>query len=358
MNFLLSDEQLAIVEAVRRVLAERCDALQLHKVFDGDSGFDAALWSALAETGVAGIAIMDDHGGLGLELTDAAIVAEELGRTAAPVPFLSHSLAALAIQLGGSAEQKATWLPKLASGEVIGAIAFAEGEGQWQPEHWQLPASNALNGEKQFVEGAAQADVFIVGTQGGGLVLVEANASGLDISPLDSLDRTRRFSRLRFSETPAQALPKGAEVSARLRDAALTLLAADAFGGASRCVDMAMDYAKVREQFGTPIGRFQGLKHQLANMAVEVEPARGLYWFAAHAWDHIVDQSARAAALAKAHLADRYLQAARDMVEAHGGIGYTWEFDAQIYIKRAMFDYAVFGVPAEHRARSATMAGW
>ena len=143
-----------------------------------------------------------------------------------------------------------------------------------------------------------------------------------------------------------------------MRDAGLVLLAADAFGGAQRLLEMAVEYAKTRQQFGVTIGSFQGLKHQLANLAVEIEPARGLYWYAAHAFDHVREESERTAALAKAHLTDVYMQAARDSVEAHGGIGFTWECDVQIYFKRAMFDRAFFGTPATHRERAAALAGW
>ena len=143
-----------------------------------------------------------------------------------------------------------------------------------------------------------------------------------------------------------------------MRDAALVLLAADAFGSGQRLLDMCVQYAKEREQFGVTIGHFQALKHQLANLALEIEPTRGLYWYAAHAFDHVQDESARTAALAKAHITDRTMQIARDAVEAHGGIGFTWECDVQIWFKRAMFDRAWMGTPSVHRERAAQMAGW
>ena len=143
-----------------------------------------------------------------------------------------------------------------------------------------------------------------------------------------------------------------------MRDAGLVLLAADAFGGAQQLLEMSVEYAKTRQQFGVTIGSFQGLKHQLANVAVEIEPARGLYWYAAHAFDHVPDESERTAALAKAHLGQVYMQTARDAVEAHGGIGFTWECDVQIYFKRAMFDRAFLGAPSVHRERAAALAGW
>jgi alkylation response protein AidB-like acyl-CoA dehydrogenase len=202
------------------------------------------------------------------------------------------------------------------------------------------------------------ASLFVVGLSGGELGLVEANASGVTRSPLEGVDRTRKLGEVRFEGAAVELLPQGKAQSAAVRDAALILLAADAFGGARRCLDMAVNYAKEREQFGVKIASFQALRHQLANMAIETEPMRGLYWYAAHAFDHVPERASYAAALAKAHLTDRYQQVARDAVEAHGGIGYTWEYDIHILLKRAMFDYAFMGAPAVHRARVADMAGW
>jgi alkylation response protein AidB-like acyl-CoA dehydrogenase len=161
-----------------------------------------------------------------------------------------------------------------------------------------------------------------------------------------------------FKNAKVDLLPNGPATSPAVRDAALVLLAADAFGGATRCVDMSVAYAKEREQFGMKIAQFQALRHQLANMAIETEPMRGLYWYAAHAFDHVKDKASYAAAMAKAHLADRYQQVARDATEAHGGIGYTWEYDVHIFLKRALFDFAWMGAPSVHRLRAADLAGW
>ncbi len=358
MNFLLSDEQMEMQRSVQRFLQERCGSQRLHEVFDGSDNHDAALWQGLCELGVAGIALPESVGGLGLELIDLAAVAEVLGHAAAPVPFLGHVLASLAIALAGDDEQRQRWLPSLASGQRLATVAFGESGEAWLPQSWQahVTTDGRLSGDKRFVPAAQGADLIVVGLQGGRLAVVERAAPGIDFTPVDGVDRTRRLGHLRFEDTPAVVLHEAA--AARVCDAALVLLAADAFGGASRCVDMAVEYAKVREQFGTPIGRFQGLKHQIANMAIEVEPARALYWYAAHAWDHLPDQSAASAALAKAHLGERFMQAARDTVEAHGGIGYTWEYDLQIFFKRAMFDTTWLGSSVLHRERVAALAGW
>lgn len=358
MDFGLSEEQELLQATVRQFAERECPPNELRAQFESEEDRSLALWRGLAELGVAGLAVADAHGGAGLGVLELALVAEELGRGATPGPFLGHSLASLAIGLGGSDAQQRAWLPKLAAGECLATVAFAEPDGGWQPEEWTAKAEAAASGAKTWVPAAAQADLFVVGVAGGGLALVERGAAGVEIEPLAGADRTRRAGRLSLSGARCETLPRGADAAARVRDAALVLLAADALGGASRCSAMSVEYAKTREQFGVPIGQFQALKHQLADMAVSVEPARALVWYAAHAWDAIPAEAPRAAALAKAHLTDVFMQVARDTVEAHGGIGFTWECDVQIWYKRAMFDRAFCGTPAVHRERAARLAGW
>ena len=359
MNFDLSEEQQLLQDTVRRFLETECPPSQLRKIFDSDSGFDAGLWKGMAELGIAGLHLDDEYGGAGLEMIDLALVAETLGYGGAPGPFLGHALAGLAIQLAGSDEQKENWLPRLATGDAIGTVAFGEADGVWQPEQWQLTAANdTLTGLKLNVPFASIADAIVVGVAGGGLALVERTAAGVGIQPIEGVDRLRRIDAVRFEATPCEALPARRDAASRVRDAGLVLLAADAFGGAARLVDMSVEHAKTREQFGVTIGHFQALKHQLANLAVELEPSRGLFWYAAHAFDQIPDEAERSAALAKAHISDTAMQIARDSVEAHGGIGFTWECDVQLWFKRAMFDRAFLGVPAVHRERAAQLAGW
>ncbi len=358
MNFDLSEEQEMLQETVKQFLENECPATTLREIFDGDAGFAEGLWKGMAEMGIAGLHLPEEFGGAGLEILDLAVVSEALGYMAAPGPFLGHALAGLAIATGGSDAQKKEWLPKLATGDAVGTVALAEEGGGWLPDQWTLPAGDELTGTKNHVIFGNHADVIVVGVAGGGLALVEKGASGLEIKDIEGADRTRRLTQVTFAGTPAQTLPEGAAAAIQVRDVALVLLAADAFGGASRLVEMSVEYAKTREQFGVTIGHFQALKHQLANMAVEVEPSRGLYWYAAHAMDHVQDESERTAAVAKAHITDRYMQVARDAVEAHGGIGFTWECDVQIWFKRAMFDRAYMGNPAVHRERAAQLAGW
>ncbi|MBM4335897.1 MAG: acyl-CoA dehydrogenase [Deltaproteobacteria bacterium] len=358
MNFDLSEEQEMLQATVGQFAADQCPPTRRRAIFDGPDGHDTELWQGLLELGLGAIAVPEEYGGAGLELLDLALVAEVLGAGAVPGPFLGHSLAGLAILYAGSDAQKKTWLPKLAAGDLLGTVAFAEGDGRWQPDEWTMNSGATIDGSKAHVPFGEHADLFVVGTRGGGLALCERGARGLSLEPLRGIDRTRRISSLRLSGTPCDVLPGGPAAAGRVRDAALVMLAADAFGGAATLLDLSVEYAKTRQQFGVTIGSFQALKHQLASMAVEVEPARALYWYAAHAFDRIPEESERSAALAKAHLTQVYTQVARDAVEAHGGIGFTWESDVQIYFKRALFDRAFLGTPVVHRERAAVLAGW
>lgn len=359
MNFLLSDDQLALLDTIDALLRDRCDPQHVHKIFDaeGEAQIDGALWSSLAELGLPAIFVPEDHGGLGLGMVDLAVVAELLGAYAAPVPFFGHVVAIVAIVLGGSEAQKAKWLPKLASGEILATIAFGEGSGRWLPGDWTLDVkTDTISGTKVLVPNAREAGLFVVGV-GNGLALVE-QGPGISIERVDGADRTRPVDTIVFDGAPAELLADGDKVKDKVSDAAAILLAADAFGGAEHCVRMSVDYAKMREQYGQPIAAFQGLRYQLVGMALATEPSRGLYWYAAHAWDALPDKAPHAASQAKAHLTDMFLQITRDTVEAHGGIGFTWEHDTHVYMKRAMLDWAWLGSPSRHRLRAADLAGW
>ena len=360
MNFDTSEEQELLQDTVRQFLAGECPPLRVREIFESEGGHDPALWKGMVELGLAGLLVPEEHGGAGLEVIDLALVSETLGYGGAPGPFLGHALASAAILAGGSDAQRAAWLPRLASGEVLGSVALGERGGHWLPAQWRAEVGDAgrVRGEKRHVPYAGLADLLVVGVAGGELVLVERGAPGLASEPYEGADRTRRLATLQLEGTPCERLEAGARAAARVRDLGLVLLAADAFGVANRLLDLCVDYAGTREQFGVTIGHFQALKHQLANMAVEIEPSRGLWWYAAHAQDRVPEDAERYAALAKAHVSDVAMQLARDSVEAHGGIGFTWECDVQIWFKRALFDRAWLGTPELHRERVAELSGW
>ena len=356
MDFSLSEEQELLQETVRGFVAKECPPQKVRAIFDGDRQEGLALWKGLAEMGIAGLVVPEAHGGAGLELLELALVSEELGRGVAPVPFLGHALATLALARGGSADQRAKWLPRLAAGDARATVALAEDGSRWLPGQWSVERSgDRIRGKKTLVPEAEGAELFVVGCRRGELALVEAGA-GVRVVPEPTLDRGRPLATLDLDGAPGEVLAGGG--AERLIDAASVLLAADAFGAAHQLVRMTAAYVGARRQFGQPLAQFQAVKHQLANMALDVDPTRGLWWYAAHAFDHAPAEAPRAAALAKAHITDRAQQVARDAVEAHGGIGFTWECDVHLWFKRIMLDRLWLGAPELHRERFAALEGW
>lgn len=335
MRFHLTPEQVAIQDAVRGTLADCWTIERLHVFADGDSDFDPQSWDALMALGIGGLALSEQDGGAGLGLLEAALVCEVAGATVAPGPLIGQILAAIAVSHCTHAETRAL-LPGIAAGETVVALA--------------------LDGD--LVPCARAAHFLMAEDEAGGLRLV-ATGEGMTIEALPSTDRSRPVSRVHFGAVKEYPLfAAGDPMVARLRDAALVLIAADALGGAQYCTDLSVDYAKTREQFGQPIGRFQGLKHQLAHMALDVEPARALLWYAAYAWDSGLPDAPRAASMAKAHLCEIYTRTTRAAIAAHGGIGYTWEYGLNYWFRRSIQDRAWLGSPARHRARAAELAGW
>jgi alkylation response protein AidB-like acyl-CoA dehydrogenase len=359
VNFDLSEEQSELLNGSLRYFGDAYPLEKLRQVMDGASGFDRAGWRILAGLGHAGLGIPEANGGVGLALLDCALVAEAIGYCGAPCPFEAHVMGTQALVQGGSPEQQASYLPALAAGERVVSVALGESDDRWQPEQWQLqPVAGKLTGSKRHVLLAAEADLFVVGLAGGALGVVERGAPGLSVEAVEGIDRTRPVAWLHFDATPFELLSGGVAVAGRVVDAGLIMLAADAFGGARRAVDLSVGHVGTRIQFGRPIGSFQGVKHRIADVATLVEASRGLYWYAAYAYDARPEEAARTAALAKALLADRYEMATRAMVELHGGLGFTWEHHAQVWFKRAVFDRYYLGQPAVHRERAARMAGW
>lgn len=362
MDFGLSQDQVLLKDTIRRFLDAECPTTRVRSVMEGPTGHDPQLWQGLVGLGVTALAVPAEHGGAGLALLDLALAAEELGYAATPGPFLANSLATIAIAEGGSDAQRARWLPRLADGSAIGTFALGEGEGLWSVDAPRARVTGGrLDGTKALVPNAGVADVLVVAASdenGPGLFLAERAAAGVTTAEYSGVDMTRRLSKVAFAGTPVEAMPGGVATAGRTRDAGCILLAADAYGGCRRMLDMASTYARQREQFGQIIGAFQAVKHQLANLACELEPTLSLWWYAAHAFDAIRDQSERHAALAKALLTDVYDRFARDTTELHGGIGFTWEYDLHLWFRRAIYDRAVLGDATEHRERAARLAGW
>ena len=362
MDFGLSEDQVLLKDTIRRYLDAECPTSRVREVMDSETGHDPALWKGLAEMGLTGLQIPTTHGGAGLELLDVALAAEELGWACTPGPFLATAMATAALLASDDAAAQKRWLPGIASGSVVATFALGEAMGEWDPERLKTAATGgALTGEKGIVPYAGIADLIVVAARDGngpGLWCVERGAPKTTINRLSGTDMTRRVDAVSFAGTPATKLASGRGAIDRAVDAGLVLLAADAWGGTSRCVHLTNEYVLTREQFGQVIGAFQAVKHQLADLVTDVEPSLSLWWYAAHAYDHIRDQASRHAALAKAHMSDLYDRATRVCTELHGGIGFTWEFDMHLWFRRAVFDRAYLGDASYQRMRAAALAGW
>jgi alkylation response protein AidB-like acyl-CoA dehydrogenase len=375
MDFGLSEDQELLCRSAAEFLAAECPPTLVREAAGSDDGYPRALYRKMAELGWMGLIVPEPYGGAGLSMLDLALLCEQLGRAVVPGPFFSSAvLATLAIVHGGSSAQKKRWLPRLASGEVIGALAVLEESDRIDAAGVALRARArgggwVLSGGKLFVTDAHVADLLVVAARTAGrdedgvtLFLVPRDTPGVKVLPLPSIDVTRRPMEVRFEtvELPKDAVlgapGKGWKALARVLDGAAVTLAADCLGGAERACELAVGYSKVREQFGRVIGSFQAMKHMAAEMVSEIEPARALVWYAAYAADALPREAPRAASMAKACLSDVYARVANRSVQMHGGIGFTWEHDLHFWFKRAKWNELAYGDPSWHRERLAALA--
>jgi alkylation response protein AidB-like acyl-CoA dehydrogenase len=377
MDFGLSPEQEALQQSARDFLSRECPPALVRDTATTEDGVPRDLYEKMAEQGWLGVIVPEKHGGIGLTTLDLVLLLEELGRVVAPGPFLSTQLVIAALLAGGTAAQKKTWLPTLIAGEAFASLAHLEQSDRLDPAGTEMRAKKVkggwtLSGQKLHVADAPGVDVFLVpartkagsGPEGISLFLVEKQAKGVRAQSHDHFDLTRRRGvvTLRDVTVPADALVggegKGWPLLSRLLDLGAIGIAADGLGGAQRALEMAVEYSRVREQFGRQIGSFQALKHIAAEMVADVEPARSLVWYAAYLYDARPKESARHAAMAKALLGDVGSRTTRRAVEIHGGIGFTWEFDLHLWFKRAHANEGAFGDPTFQRERVAALSGW
>ena len=343
MNFEFSDEQNLLREQAAGFLQEHCPMSAVRAVLDGDAAYDAELWTRIAELGWTATSIPEQYGGLGLSYLELCVIAEELGRAVAPVPFSSSVyLATEAILLAGSGSQKERWLPKLATGEAIGTFAFGEGPGQPSPAGLGTAARNGkLTGAKIPVADGDIADIAVVvvkadGGDGASLHLVEL--SGVERTAVATLDPTRSHARIALDDTPAEPLGadgEGWSLTQRLLDRAAVLFAWEQVGGACAALEMAKDYAMERYAFGRPIASYQAIKHKLAHAYVKNTLARSNGYYGAWALDTDAGELPLAAATARVSATQAYYYASKENIQTHGGMGFTWEFDCQFHYRRA-----------------------
>jgi alkylation response protein AidB-like acyl-CoA dehydrogenase len=370
MNFAFSAEQEALRRNVRRFLEDRSPVREVRRLMETEAGHDAAIWRQMgAELGLLGLTIPAEYGGAGLGYVELTVVLEEMGRVLLCAPyFATVVLAANALWHAGDAAARGAYLPGIAGGETIATLAVAEEGGRWDAEGIGLRAERAgegyrLDGVKMYVLDGHTADlVLVVGRTEAGVSLfaVEGGASGLSRQPLPTLDPTRKQARLEFAGTPARLIGEagaGWATVGRVLDLAAVALAAEQVGGAQRVLEMAVDYAKNRVQFGRPIGAFQAIKHQCADLLLEVESAKSAAYYAGWAAAELNDELALVAPLAKAYCSEVYARATAANILIHGGIGYTWEHDAHLYHRRAKSSELLFGSPSYHREQLAQRLG-
>jgi alkylation response protein AidB-like acyl-CoA dehydrogenase len=348
MNFEFSDDQKQLREQARRYLAEHSPSKAVRAVLEGKAPYDKSLWKGLAEMGFLGVAIPEEFGGAGAGHLELCVIAEEMGRVLAPVPFSSTIyLATEAIMLAGSDEQKARWLPKIASGEAIGTLALFEGAGNPSPKRINVSGSQGtVSGTKLPVPDGAVADFAIVAARTGstgretdiGLFIVDLNGAGVTRRPLANIDQAHGQAEIVFDKCKAEPLgaaTEGWSILTRVLDRAAVLMAFEQVGGADRALEMGRDYALDRIAFGRQIGSFQAVKHLLADMYVSATLARSNCYYGAWALSTDAAELPEAAAGARISATQAFQHCAKNNNQVHGGMGFTWEFDCHLYYRRA-----------------------
>lgn len=370
MNLGVSAEQQQLRESVRRFLAERAPLARVRELMESADAMDADVWrQAGAQLDLQAIAIPEEYGGAGFSFAEQAIVLEELGGALYGGPYLASAvLAATALLTSDDEGARRNLLPGIASGATIATLAFTEDDGSWDPESIRLAAAKngqgwRLDGHKSFVlDGHGAGLILVVASADIGLALfaVDGAAAGLSRRMLPTLDQTRKLARLDFSEVPARLIGSPGAARAVLDhtlDVAAVALAAEQLGGAQRALDMAVEYAKLRHQFGRPIGSFQAIKHRCADLLLEVESLRSAVGYAAAAVAAGSTEVPVLASLLKAYASEVYSHVAGENIQIHGGIGFTWEHDAHLYLKRAKSSELFLGDGSYHRERLATRIG-
>jgi len=375
MNFGFNEEQELLRNTARKFFENECPSDTVRKLMETTEGMSAELWKKLAEQGWLGLIFPEPYDGMALGLVDLVVLMEEMGRAVAPGPYFSTVLlGGLAILEAGSDAQKKEWLPKIAAGDKRVALAWMEPSAQLGPAGVTLTAAEkggtyTLSGTKLFVHDAHTADALVVaartrpgaGPEGVSLFLLPKGTKGLAVTLLPTMDQTRKLCEVACSDVTvgADALLGAAGAGwtplSRVLDRATVALCAEMCGGAQKVLDMTVEYAKIRQAFGRPIGSYQGVKHRAADMLVDVENSKSITYYAAWALDENSPEAPLAVSMAKAYVSDAFRRVAAAGIQLHGGIGFTWEHDLHLYFKRAKGSEFTFGDATHHRERVAQL---
>ncbi len=355
MEFGLSESQEFLKDSARKFFAGECPSAEMRRLMETDTAYDATLWSKITEQGYTGIIFPEGYGGAGLGKVELMLLMEEAGRALLPGPFFSTVvLAGSVLEAAGNHALKEKYLAAICRGEVRATVAFVEASASWNPQDVQLSATNGkLTGEKFFVSDAAIAD-FIVVVARNGVFVVDSKARGLRISPMSGMDLTRKLYGVEFSNTPAEQIGSSTDLS-RAFDIATAALAAELVGGMQRTLDITVEYAKTRKQFGKPIGMFQAVQHQCADMYLETESSRSAVYYAGWALEENSPDAATAVSIAKMYASDAARTVGNRGIQIHGGMGFTWENDLHLYYRRAKASETAFGDATFHREHIARL---
>lgn len=373
MNFSFNEEQEELRRYTRQWLDEHCPMTTVRQLMVTERGYDTGHWEAIAEMGWLAMAIPEEWGGAGFSFLELFVLLEEQGRSLFCSPFLSTVvMAATLVEEEGDDRQKEEILPAIAEGSLIATVAFTEPGGRWDSDGITAVARPragggwTLKGTKSFVLDGHFADLLVVAArthEGVSFFLVPGEAEGVVRKRLETMDQTRKQAEIELSdvELGGDALlgPDGGGWPAleRMMERASVALAAEQVGGAQACLGMAVSYAKVRKQFGRPIGSFQAIKHKCADMLAQVESARSAAYYAGWSVSEDNDERSLMASLAKSYCSEAYFASAAENIQIHGGIGFTWEHDAHLYFKRAKSSELLFGDPSFHREKIADLLG-
>jgi alkylation response protein AidB-like acyl-CoA dehydrogenase len=355
MEFGLSESQEFLKDSARKFFAGECPSAEMRRLMETDTAYDASLWSKLTEQGYTGIIFPETHGGVGLGKVELMLLMEEAGRALLPGPFFSTVvLAGSVLEAVVNPAHKEKYLAPICRGEVRATVALVDAGASWNPRDVQLSANNGnLTGEKFFVTDAAIAD-FIVVVARNGVFVVDSNSQRLKISPMSGMDLTRKLYKVEFSNTPAEQIG-GTTGLPRAFDIATAALAAELVGGMQRILDTTVEYAKTRKQFGKPIGMFQAVQHQCADMYLETESSRSAVYYAGWALEENSPDTATAVSIAKMYASDAARTVGNRGIQIHGGMGFTWENDLHLYYRRAKASETAFGDATFHRERIARL---
>jgi alkylation response protein AidB-like acyl-CoA dehydrogenase len=371
MQFGLTETQQVLKNSAREFFSAECPIAEVRRLMGTTTAHDAALWQKMAHQGWTGIVFDEEYGGLGLGLVEMAVALEEMGRALLPGPYFSTVLLAGAvIDACGNPAQKRRYLSRISMGEARATLALLEDSARWEADAVQLnahptPAGFALNGRKMFVPDAAGADFLVCAARRGaelGLFVVPRKAQGLTISPLPAIDETRKLYQVEFDDVPVAEqdfLASGDSAHAALERAlavATVALAAEMVGGMQRVMEIAVEYAKARKQFGKPIGQFQAVQHLCADMLLLTESSRSAAYHAAWALQERAPEADVAVSIAKAYASDAYREVGNRGIQVQGGMGFTWENNVHLYYKRAKASELMFGDATYHRERIARLA--